>query len=117
MLVYLCASLATAKNNRLIGNALTIYHWLFGKCINAGRILDEETGLTSYSDAKINRVSNIIATVLASTLPVVTIFVLNVLPNTNLRVGLTILFTAIFALVLVTFTSARRVEIFAAIAT
>lgn len=117
MLVYLCASLATAKNNQLIGSALTIYYWLFGKYINAGRILDKETGLILYSDVKINRVSNIIATVLTLTLPVITIFVLNVLLNTNLRVRLIVLFTAIFALVLVTFTSARQVKIFTTIAT
>jgi hypothetical protein len=92
------------------------YHKYIGHRLKTGKVLDEETGSRSYNSDRINTSSNVIATVLSAILPVLTIFVLNLLETTNQRIGLTVLFTAVFALMLVTFSSARRVEIFAATA-
>ncbi|KIX05143.1 uncharacterized protein Z518_06015 [Rhinocladiella mackenziei CBS 650.93] len=94
-----------------------MFHWFCGGCPNVGRVIGDRAKIVSYRQSTINKAGNVMATILASTLPVVTIFVLNSLHNTNRRIGLTTVFIAIFALVLVTFTSARRVEIFAATAT
>ncbi|KAE9372811.1 hypothetical protein N431DRAFT_339092 [Stipitochalara longipes BDJ] len=103
---------------RLIENIIVgPYHKYIGHRLQTGKVLDEETGSRSYDSEKINTASNVIATVLSAILPVLTIFVLNLLETTNQRIGLTVLFTAVFALMLVTFSSTRRVEIFAATAT
>lgn len=86
-------------------------------CFRAGRVIDEETGSRTYSARRVNTASNIITTVLSTTLPVVTIFALNAVGTLQKRLSLTVLFTALFALILAVCTSARRLEIFAATAT
>ena len=93
------------------------YHRLIGHRLKTGQLVDSETGGVSYDKRKIDGASTLIATVLSAMLPVLTIFVLNVLQSTNARIGLTALFTMIFALVLARFSSARRIEIFAATST
>ncbi|TRX89113.1 hypothetical protein FHL15_010030 [Xylaria flabelliformis] len=103
---------------KLVSNILLlIFHRLFGQRWKAGKIIDQRSGLTSYSDTKISRAGNIFAATLSSALPVLSIFVLNNLHSTTLRIAVTLVFTTVFALVLATFSSARRVEIFAATAT
>ncbi|RFN44795.1 hypothetical protein FIE12Z_10989 [Fusarium flagelliforme] len=94
-----------------------VFHRIFSQKIKTGRIVDVESGLTSYSDSKLIKASNLVAVMVSSALPVLTIFVLNTLPSTTLRLGLTVLFTVVFAVVLELFTSAKRIEIFAATAT
>ncbi|KAJ4007375.1 hypothetical protein NW766_010059 [Fusarium irregulare] len=93
-----------------------ILHPLLGR-FKAGRVVDLEYGLTTYSDSKLIRLSNLFAVVVSSALPVLTIFVLNTVKSTNTRLGLTVVFTVMFAVALEVFTSAKRVEIFAATAT
>ena len=83
----------------------------------AGRIVDVETGLISYDDSKITKSVTLITTVLSSTFPVISILVLYLVKNTYGRIGIAAGFTAFFAFFLATFSSARRVEIFAATAT
>lgn len=80
-------------------------------------IIDEEAGIASYDDEKLDNASNFIAVVVSSTLPVLTIFALNALHTTKARLGLTVLFTAAFAALLAIFSQAKRAEIFAATAT
>ncbi|KAK4210640.1 hypothetical protein QBC37DRAFT_474901 [Rhypophila decipiens] len=82
-----------------------------------GKLVDEEAQLRSYSDSKLQKTSQIISVVVSSTLPVLTIFVLNTLDTTTKRLGLTVLFTGVFGLLLAFFSSAKRAEIFAATAT
>ena len=83
----------------------------------AGRIVDVEAGMISFDDSKLTRAVTIVATVLSSTFPVLSILVLYLVKNTYGRIGIAAGFTAFFALFLASFTSARRVEIFAATAT
>lgn len=94
-----------------------VFHRMFSQKVETGRVVDLESGLTSYSDSKLIKASNLIAVMVSSALPVLTIFVLNILPSTTLRLGLTVLFTVAFAVVLEIFTSAKRIEIFAATVT
>jgi VIT1/CCC1 family predicted Fe2+/Mn2+ transporter len=93
------------------------YHRLIGHRLKTGKVIDSEAGGVSYDKRKIDGASTMIATILSTMFPVLTIFVLNVLQSTNARIGLTALFTLVFALVLVRFSSAKRVEIFAATST
>ncbi|KAK4152753.1 hypothetical protein C8A00DRAFT_34536 [Chaetomidium leptoderma] len=95
----------------------SIFDRLLGRRFQAGKIVDEEAGLRSYSDSKLGKASNVIAAIVASTLPVLTIFVLNSVNSTTARIGWTVLFTAVFAGILALFSSAKRAELFAATAT
>lgn len=79
--------------------------------------LDPESQLSYYEDSKLDLASSLISVIISSTLPVLTIFVLNATETTAARIGFTVLFTAVFSILLVLFTSAKRVEIFAATAT
>lgn len=94
-----------------------VFHRCLGYRCDIGEVIDEESGLRSYNDTRINTVSKIFSTVVSSILPVVTILVLYKIQNTWWRIGSSILFTALFAFFLSIFTEARRVEIFAATAT
>ncbi|KAK4199459.1 hypothetical protein QBC40DRAFT_254963, partial [Triangularia verruculosa] len=96
---------------------LRAYHHLLGHRIGTGNVVDAERGHVSYSSSRISKASSLITTVLASTLPVLTILVLHRLDNTDVRIGVTAVFTAVFALAIALFSDAKRVEIFAATAT
>ncbi|KAF4449021.1 hypothetical protein F53441_7671 [Fusarium austroafricanum] len=96
---------------------VSIFHPLFGERMKVGKVVDVESGLISYSDSKIVLASNLFAVVVSSALPVLTIFVLNYLKTTTARIGFTVLFTVIFAVILQCFSNAKRIEIFAATAT
>ncbi|KAL8791726.1 MAG: hypothetical protein Q9195_005663 [Heterodermia aff. obscurata] len=93
------------------------YHRWIGHRFKTGRKFDPSTGSVSYDKRKIEGASTMIATMLSTMLPVLTIFILNVVQSTNARIGITALFTMIFALTLARFSSAKRVEIFAATST
>jgi hypothetical protein len=118
---YLCLNASLPQDDlftRFIMNTISlIFHRLVGEQYTRGRIIDEESGLKSYNDEKLHSASNMIAAIVAAILPVLTIFALNSLGTTTARIGLTVLFTALFAVLLVVFTSAKGVEIFAATAT
>lgn len=75
------------------------YHRLIGHRLKTGQVVDSEAGGVSYDKRKIDRASTMIATILSPMFPV------------------TALFTLVFALVLAKFSSAKRVEIFAATST
>lgn len=118
---YMCLKPRTAENDlftRYISNVLLgVYHRIFGQRLGTGESLDTATGHTSYSSPGISKISGIIATILASVLPVLTIYVLNQLSSANLRLGVTAAFTAAFAFIINVFSSAKRVDIFMATAT
>ncbi|KAI8402674.1 hypothetical protein FOFC_17990 [Fusarium oxysporum] len=94
-----------------------IFHRLCGERLNAARVVDVESGLASYSDSSLVRASNLFTVIVSSALPVLTIFALNSLETTAQRIGLTVVFTVLFVVILELFTNAKRVEIFAATAT
>ena len=104
--------------NRFLNRVIVrIFHRFVGEKMKVGTVVDEEANLVSYSDSKLSRASNVVALVASSVLPVMTIFVLNTVNTTNQRIGLTMLFTAVFAILLAVFSNAKSVEIFGATAT
>ncbi|KAK3987157.1 hypothetical protein QBC44DRAFT_401201 [Cladorrhinum sp. PSN332] len=94
-----------------------LFHWALGKRVLKKKVIDAEAQLSYYEDQKLVKASSIIAVMISSALPVVTIFVLNQVDSTNIRIAWTLGFTMIFAGILVLFSSAKRAEIFAATAT
>jgi len=94
-----------------------VFHFLCGERFQVGKIIDEESGLMRYEDSRLDRASSVIAIILASIIPVLTIFALNAIKTTDARIGMIVVFTAVFATVLAVFSSAKRAEIFAATAT
>jgi hypothetical protein len=60
------------------------------------------------------RILQIVGTVLACLFPISSIVILYLVSSMAARLGIVVLFTALFALSLAVFTGAKRVEIFAA---
>lgn len=73
-----------------------------------------EDGGYEYDDAKLNRIVVNLTTVIASLLPTASIFALFYIRSTTMRLVFVLLFSLLFSAALTIFTSARRVEIFAA---
>jgi hypothetical protein len=82
----------------------------------AGRPVDAEAGMISYDESKLLKAGTLVATVLSSKIPVLSIYVLFVVKNPYWRIGIAAVFTALFAGMLAAFSSTRRIEIFAATA-
>jgi hypothetical protein len=80
-------------------------------------IIDPESGIVEYDESYLDRISKIVATTLSSIIPILAILVLYFIKSTSQRIYIMIGFTAVFAAALTTFTSARRIEIFASTAT
>ncbi|KAK4642186.1 hypothetical protein QC761_0081900 [Podospora bellae-mahoneyi] len=96
---------------------LRTYRHLLGHRVNTGQAVDTDTGHSLYSPSRISKASSLITTVLASTLPVLAILVLNRLDSTDARTGVTAGLMALFALVIAVFSDAKRIEFFAATTT
>jgi len=60
--------------------------------------------------------ADVLVTVVAALLPLLSTVVLYTLQNDALKLSIVVVFSAIFALALATMTSARRIEVFAATA-
>lgn len=118
---YMCLQPTATEDDsfsRFVSNVLLrAYHHFVGDRLNTGETVDEISRHTSYSRSVVSRISNFGTTILACIIPVLTIFVLNILPSTNTRILVTLGFTVLFATVLAIFSNAKRVEIFAATAT
>jgi hypothetical protein len=83
---------------------------------NFGQITDAECGIPQYREASLTRISSVVATTASSILPLLAVLVLWYVKNTLHRILVMIGFTAMFTASLAIFTSARRIEIFAATA-
>ncbi|KAH8675104.1 hypothetical protein BGZ61DRAFT_555030 [Ilyonectria robusta] len=118
---YMCLQPTATEDDsfsRFVSNVLLrAYHHFVGDRLNTGETVDEISRHASYSRSVVSRISNFGTTILACIIPVLTIFVLNILPSTNTRILVTLGFTVLFATVLAVFSNAKRVEIFAATAT
>ncbi|KAK4664667.1 uncharacterized protein QC763_0073080 [Podospora pseudopauciseta] len=118
---YLCLSAPVKETDPFTAfiteKILKTYRHLLGRRINTGQAVDTDTGHTLYSPSRISKASSLITTVLASTLPVLTILVLNGLDSTDARIGVTAGFTVLLTLVIAVFNDAKRIEVFAATAT
>ncbi|OTA69141.1 hypothetical protein K449DRAFT_362387 [Hypoxylon sp. EC38] len=73
-------------------------------------------GLYTYEESLLGSIINIITTVVAAVLPLLSIVVLYIVDSDATKLGIIVVFSACFALVLAVMTSARRIEVFAATA-
>ncbi|KAH8710008.1 hypothetical protein GQ44DRAFT_776845 [Phaeosphaeriaceae sp. PMI808] len=106
-----------AFSSLLAGRVLDIYHAIFGyKNRKKYGIGSEDVDIRKYSSKRIGRVSNVVAATISSILPTLVILVLYFVKRMIVRIGLVILFTALFSVSLAIFTAARKVEIFSATA-
>lgn len=78
---------------------------------------DVESGIVSYKDNVLQKVTLHITTIIASLLPVLAIVALYLVGPMNERLGLMALFTVVFTACLSFFTNATRAEIFIATST
>ncbi|KAF7514121.1 hypothetical protein GJ744_004446 [Endocarpon pusillum] len=77
---------------------------------------DPESGLYHYRKGNVRAVSHLVGILLASLIPAASIFTLYFVPHMTDRLGVIVAYTALFSICLGVFTTARRVEIFAATA-
>ena len=75
-----------------------------------------QTGYTTFSDNRVRRITRVVAVVLASILPVLSIVVLYYVHPTNIRIGLIIVISTLFSAVVALVSDARNAEIMAATA-
>jgi hypothetical protein len=73
-------------------------------------------GIYHYRESSLESALGIMATVVASVLPVCSVVALYIIQSNNLRLGMLAIFSALFSLTLTLMTNARRIEIFAATA-
>ena len=97
--------------SRFIANHLT-WHLMSSKEKQEAR----RTGSYVFSDDRIRRTTRIVAVVLASILPVLSIVFLYYVHPTNIRIGLIIVFSTLFSAVVALVSDARNVEVMAATA-
>jgi hypothetical protein len=77
---------------------------------------DVESGLYHYRKGNVRAVSHLVGILLASLIPAASIFTLYFVPHMTDRLGVILAYSALFSICLGVFTTARRVEIFAATA-
>ena len=77
---------------------------------------DPDSGIVEYPDTRLTTISNAVGVIFASLVPTISVLVLYFIKNMLVRIGLLVVFTAIFSAALALFTSARKIEIFSAIA-
>ncbi|MCJ1369387.1 hypothetical protein MMC20_000598 [Loxospora ochrophaea] len=83
-----------------------------GKTTSRWRLWDAGTGITDYQDETLLVSADNISTLVASLLPVLSTIVLYFIPSTPVRLGAIVAFIALFAVVLIVFTKAKRIEVF-----
>ncbi|ORY12786.1 hypothetical protein BCR34DRAFT_587055 [Clohesyomyces aquaticus] len=100
----------------LNGSLLSLYHRIWGERHGRNQSGLLGTNIRRYNDSHIFKLSKIISTTLSSLLPTLAILVLFFVKRMLLRIGLVIVFTAIFSFTLSVTTEARKVDIFSATA-
>jgi hypothetical protein len=95
----------------LNGRLLDIHHRIWGHRKTTG------PGYRDYDVDKIDRISKIVASVIGSVLPTITILVLFFVSPMLNRIALMVIFTAIFSATLALFTNVTKVDIFIATST
>ncbi|SLM40034.1 hypothetical protein LPUS_10725 [Lasallia pustulata] len=79
-------------------------------------VVDGDCGLVEYKDTAVMGAANILSTLLASILITGLMFVLSIINNVHMRLGIVMLLTSLFSITLYVCSEAKRVEIFAATA-
>lgn len=93
---------------------LPFFHNILWKRFRKPLPEDPESGICQYSETHLSNAVNILGTVLASILPIISIVALYFVTDTLVRLGMSVAFTALFSSCLAVMSRAKRVEIFAA---
>ena len=93
-----------------------IYDRLYGNRRKEPIAGDPDSGIVEYEDTRLTTISNAVGVIFASLVPTVSVLVLYFIKDMLVRIGLLVVFTAVFSAALALFTSARKIEIFSAIA-
>ncbi|KAI0120325.1 hypothetical protein F4776DRAFT_249379 [Hypoxylon sp. NC0597] len=95
-----------------------LYHRVFGVKFHVRKVLRPliGDGLYTYEESLLGSIINVITTVVAAVLPLLSIVVLYIVDSDATKLGIIVIFSACFAFVLAVMTSARRIEVFAATA-
>jgi hypothetical protein len=80
------------------------------------KIIDPNSGVMHYSERRLLKFNNILISVVGAILPIVAIVGLYFIKSEGGRIGAMAGFTLVFAIVIATFTEARRLEVAAATA-
>jgi hypothetical protein len=92
------------------------FHALIGKYFKENVSWDPASGLSSYSDRRLQRIIDGIGTLVSSLFPTLSIVILYYVRKTVLRLVIIAAFTSLFSICLTLLTQGRRVEVFAAAA-
>ncbi|KAH6710951.1 hypothetical protein BKA61DRAFT_612737 [Leptodontidium sp. MPI-SDFR-AT-0119] len=92
------------------------YHHIFGKKFRESLPENVGSGIYHYKESTLESVLGVLATVVASLLPICSVVALYLVPSNGIRLGMIAIFSACFSLALALMTNARRVEVFAATA-
>ena len=90
------------------------YHHIFGSKYKKTLPQAFGTGLYKYSDKSIRQMTRFASTLIASTLPLLSITILYSVKSNLLRMGISTILTALFAMALSFMTNARGIEVFTA---
>ncbi|KAF3770485.1 hypothetical protein M406DRAFT_325929 [Cryphonectria parasitica EP155] len=93
-----------------------LFHRYIGEKYKTPEAPEFGKGFYYYEESCIFRATNILTTVMASLLPLVSITVLFAIESNTVKLGVVMLFSACFSLALALMTTARRIEVFAATA-
>lgn len=104
-------------SNWLTNSFVPLFHSILGKRFKQPLSEDPESEIFQYSETRLSAFVGVFGTVLSSILPITSIVVLYFVTNMLVRLGLTVVFTAMFSCCLALVSRAKRVEIFAASST
>ncbi|KAK4455482.1 hypothetical protein QBC34DRAFT_390025 [Podospora aff. communis PSN243] len=93
-----------------------LYHRWYGERFKKPESHELGSGIYLYSESRLAMVADVLVTVVAALLPLLSTVVLYTLQSDALKLSIIVIFSAVFALALATMTSARRIEVFAATA-
>ncbi|KAF8849629.1 hypothetical protein BDZ45DRAFT_772160 [Acephala macrosclerotiorum] len=97
----------------LNGTLLDMYNYMIGRFSKSEKkVIDGK--IRVYKKKNISRISNGIVAALSAIIPTVVILTLHFVHRMIYRIGLVIVFTAVFAITLALFTEAKKIEIFSA---
>ena len=103
-------------SNWLSTRLVDIYDKIWGNRRKTPITEDPDSGIVEYEDTRLTAISNAVGVIFASLVPTISVLVLYFIQNMLVRIGLLVVFTAVFAAALAVFTKARKIEIFSAIA-
>ncbi|KAI2618784.1 hypothetical protein GGR54DRAFT_142558 [Hypoxylon sp. NC1633] len=100
----------------IMNTIFPLYHRVFGIRFQTPYSNEVGDGLYTYEESLLRSIVNVITTVVAALLPLLSIIVLFIADSDRIKLALVVVFSACFALMLALMTNARRIEVFAATA-